>query len=312
MSTSGDPVAGMPDVDVQTDVPRMRDASTQTDAREINPGPDKSLVVPSIPSAACPVKPEVSVRIVNGKRIVELLGCGNDRRGRYRPPYRSTHKVIMVTIDTFWPPRHSKVIAPNTTNMNILLRALNYLLGQKCDAVLRHRSENPDCPLEHYTRQIQKYEDPAVREAAWEAARMPRPQSSSLKLDYINNKDELVSIPNGGRLIFIRRRSDGWTVFHEPVENVAVECVRKNDICLWECEEAMDEIYHWCRDMLIGCGPPYNPSSYPDLLKVFIPGIKLDGTDPRVRVISRTSASTSTIPLWPVVTPEEVMSMLQN
>ncbi|KAI1651057.1 uncharacterized protein F4817DRAFT_356462 [Daldinia loculata] len=259
MSNSEEPVADVHDDDIQTDVPRMCDASTQTDARETNPGPDKSLVVPPIPSAACPVKPEISVRIVDGKRIVELLGCGDDRKGRYRPPFRSTHRVIAETMSTFWPPRYSRLIIPTNSNLNILLRGLNYLLRQKYDAYQRHRSENPGSPLENYTRQMQKYEEPAIAEAARAAARMVRPQSPSLELCYVNHDDEHLLVPNGGRLIFIRRRSDGWTVFHEPVENVAVECVKKNDICLWECEEAMDEIYHWCRTLFLGANQVYSP-----------------------------------------------------
>lgn len=37
MSNSEEPVADVHDDDIQTDVPRMCDASTQTDARETNP-----------------------------------------------------------------------------------------------------------------------------------------------------------------------------------------------------------------------------------------------------------------------------------
>ncbi|KAI1658661.1 hypothetical protein F4813DRAFT_388427 [Daldinia decipiens] len=287
MSNSEDPVAGTGDVDIQTDVPRMCDASTQTDARETNPvyettGPDKSLVVPSIPAAACAVKPEISVRIVDGKRIVDLPGCGDDRKGRYRPPFRSTHKVIVDTMSNFWPPRYSRLILPTTTNLNILLRALNYLLRQKYDAYQRHRSENPDSPLESYTRQMRKYEELAVAEAARAASRMIRPRRSTLELYYVDHDDEHVPVPNGGRLIFIRRRSDGWNVFHEPVENVAVECVKKNDICLWECEEALDEIYHWCRTLFLGSGPPYYPSGNPLLLEALVPDTRLHANNTNV------------------------------
>ncbi|KAF3054784.1 hypothetical protein GL218_07413 [Daldinia childiae] len=283
MSNSGEPVASTGDVDIQTDVPRMRDASTQTYVRETNPvyettGPDRSLVVPAIPVAACPVKPEISVRIVDGKRIVDLLGCGDDRKGRHRPPFRSTHRVIMDTMTTSGPPLYSRLVIPTNPNLNILLRALNYLLRQKYDAYQGHRSENPGSPLENYPRQMRRYEELAVAEAARAAARMARPRSLSLEMYYVNRENKQVPVPNGGRLIFIRRRSDGWTVFHDPVENVAVECVRKNDVCLWECEEVLDQIYHWCRALFFGSGPPYYPSSSnPGLFEALVPSDQRNG-----------------------------------
>ncbi|KAI1806953.1 hypothetical protein F4811DRAFT_567960 [Daldinia bambusicola] len=229
-----------------------RDASTQTGVvHESNPSA-RGVVNPPLLSSLVPVPLEIRETIINSELIVELLGCGTDFKGRTRPPFRSIRRVAPASVDIMVPTRGTTIIFPDEANIAIVTRGLDYLLDQKFNAYGNHRTKLRFFPYYAFKRKLAEYETQKLTEMVKKAA---PPQEKVLRLFRVNRRDEWVPVPEGGKLVFVRPRRDGWTYCYDPVAQGPVDTVLKNDICLWECEEAISLLYKWLQELNAGAFP---------------------------------------------------------
>ncbi|OTB15341.1 hypothetical protein K445DRAFT_301353 [Daldinia sp. EC12] len=262
MASSNESVATR-DVGTQTDVAFTNDGNNGAQRAEATPAPapapareanglERGIVNPPLLGGRLPTQPLIRQYMLNRDLVVELLGCGTDFQGHYRAPFRSVLPVVAARVDFLLPDRGTVVIFPNRSNIRILMWGLSYLLDHKVDAYANYRARNQYFPYWAFRRRLLRHETEAVKEAAHS---VEWPQDTMLRLYLIDRQGDCVRIPNGGRLLFVRRRADGWTTYCDPVGAGEVEVVKKADICLWECEEAIELVYRWLCDLNAGSFP---------------------------------------------------------
>ncbi|KAI8961808.1 hypothetical protein F5Y11DRAFT_366459 [Daldinia sp. FL1419] len=204
-------------------------------------GPSSSHIPPSLFGEDYPAKPKINVIIDDYERIeVEFLGGGPDYKGRDRMPFRSaTDAAVDSSFHAWWPEPQSYIILATPRNLDVMLKGLGYLLQQKNNAYIRFRREHQEYELDYYHRKYCTYENDQTAEAI----RTAQPGSLRLSLHYADASRRRTAVRNGGRLIFKRHKSDGWTAFFDPAQGEAVDFITKEDICLWECEDALGLVF---------------------------------------------------------------------
>ncbi|KAI1472519.1 uncharacterized protein F4812DRAFT_464647 [Daldinia caldariorum] len=228
------------------------DASTQTGTVE-EVGPlERGIINPPLLSSTAPVPPEISESTQDGVLVAVLLGCGTDFKGRNRPPFRSTRRVAPVSVDIMVPACGTTVIFPDEANIAIVMRGLSYLLDQKFTAYANHRTNQQYFPYYAFHRHLADYESAEVTQVVSSAA---PPQEKVLRLFRVNRREEWKPVREGGRLLFVRLRRDGWTYYYDPVVQEPVGVIMRNDVCLWECEEAIELLYNWLKELHAGAFP---------------------------------------------------------
>ncbi|KAI2470106.1 hypothetical protein F4781DRAFT_194910 [Annulohypoxylon bovei var. microspora] len=183
----------------------------------------------------------------DGKFIwVGLIQSGKDDHGRFNPPFKSKHNVLFGNITSQGSPRLANpselVMLPRRENQMVILRAYGYLLAKKNRAYLEFRRDNFNGVIES--------NEPARIVSGYETSKFTSQVARAMlepKARYLNMKYRIGRhLHKTFRLLLLARLNDaGDPEYYNPETGRVQQETTKDDIVLWESDEALDLLHKW-------------------------------------------------------------------